>query len=93
MRFDSALRQKAITSGAKAHVDYIAFTPGINPRPTLKPTFSAACKTLIYQSRPIKANPICPRFHPQRNGFVSFQSSTRVADRQGHENAVLSGAA
>jgi hypothetical protein len=32
------------TSGAKAQVDYIAFTPGINPRPTLKPSFSAACK-------------------------------------------------
>ena len=31
------------TSGAKAHADYIAFTPGINPRPTLKPSFSAAC--------------------------------------------------
>jgi hypothetical protein len=30
-------------SGAKAHDDYSAFTPGINPRPTLKPSFSAAC--------------------------------------------------
>jgi hypothetical protein len=29
--------------GAKAHDDYIAFAPGINPRPTLKPSFSAAC--------------------------------------------------
>jgi hypothetical protein len=27
------------TSGAKAQVDYIAFTPGINPRPTLKTEF------------------------------------------------------
>ena len=36
------------TSGAKAHADYIAFTPGINPRPTLKPSFSAACEALTF---------------------------------------------
>jgi Bacterial transcriptional regulator len=29
------------TSGAKAHIDYIALTPGINPRPTPKQSFSA----------------------------------------------------
>ncbi len=40
--------------GAKAHDDYIAFVPGINPRPTLKPSFSAACKALI-NSRPFMA--------------------------------------
>jgi hypothetical protein len=32
------------TSGAKAHVDYITFTPGINPRPTLKPSGSKAAE-------------------------------------------------
>jgi hypothetical protein len=35
---------ESIPQGLKAHDDYIAFTPGINPRPTLKPSFSAACK-------------------------------------------------
>ena len=39
------------TSGAKAHVDYIAFRPGINHRPTLKPSFSAACKARTLQKR------------------------------------------
>ena len=33
------------TSGAKAHVDLIDFVPGINPRPTARVRFSAACKT------------------------------------------------
>ncbi len=36
-------RERRRTPGAKAHDDYIAFAPGINPRPTLKPSFSAAC--------------------------------------------------
>ena len=31
------------TSGAKAHVDSIGFLPGINPRPTTRMSFSAAC--------------------------------------------------
>jgi len=32
------------TSGAEAHVDFIGFMPGINPRPTARMSFSAACK-------------------------------------------------
>ena len=32
------------TSGAEAHVDVIGFVPGINPRPTARMSFSAACK-------------------------------------------------
>jgi hypothetical protein len=36
------------TSGAKGRVDFIAFTPEINLRPTLKPRFSAACKATSY---------------------------------------------
>jgi hypothetical protein len=39
------------TSGAKAHDDYIAFRPGINPRPTLKPGSSAACKARPLQDQ------------------------------------------
>jgi hypothetical protein len=45
--------------GAKALDDYIAFAPGINPRPTLKPGFSAASKTLSFVGLycPTKAGP------------------------------------
>jgi hypothetical protein len=46
--------------GAKAHDDYIAFAPGINPRPTLKPSFSAACKAqtfVLWVSGPTKVVP------------------------------------
>jgi len=32
------------TSGPKGRVDCVAFTPGMNPRPTSKQGFSAACK-------------------------------------------------
>jgi hypothetical protein len=31
------------TAGAKARVDLIGFMPGINPRPTARTSFSAAC--------------------------------------------------
>jgi hypothetical protein len=50
------------TSGAEAHIDFIGFMPGINPRPTVRiprptvriprPTvrmgFSAACKAHLF---------------------------------------------
>ena len=32
------------TSGAEAHVDFMGFMPGINPRPTARMSFSAACE-------------------------------------------------
>jgi hypothetical protein len=32
------------TSGAKALFDLICFMPGINPRPTVRLSFSASCK-------------------------------------------------
>jgi hypothetical protein len=32
------------TSGAEAHIHLIGFKPGINPRPTARTSFSAACK-------------------------------------------------
>ena len=32
------------TSGAKARFDLVGFVPGINPRPTARMSFSAACK-------------------------------------------------
>ena len=32
------------TSGPKGRVGSVAFTPGMNPRPTSKQGFSAACK-------------------------------------------------
>jgi tRNA(Ile)-lysidine synthase len=35
------------TSGAKAHVDPAGFMPGINPRPTTRAGFPAACKALV----------------------------------------------
>jgi hypothetical protein len=38
------------TSGAKAHVDSIGFIPGINPRPTARMSFSAACKVVPFQN-------------------------------------------
>ncbi|MGO9317575.1 MAG: class I SAM-dependent rRNA methyltransferase [Terracidiphilus sp.] len=37
------------TSGAEAPVDTIAIMPGINPRPTARTSFSAACEALPYQ--------------------------------------------
>ena len=84
---------ESFSAACKAHIDYIAFRPGINSRPTLKPTFSAARKTLTYQPRLIKANPIYPRFHPQRSlnvvGFVSYRSSTGVADPRGIETGLF----
>ncbi len=42
------------TSGAEARADSIAFAPGINPRPTARTSFSAACKTPTYQPVPFK---------------------------------------
>ena len=38
------------TTGAKARVDYIGFIPGINPRPTTRMGFSAACKARAFFS-------------------------------------------
>jgi hypothetical protein len=40
-------------AGAKAHVDSIGLLPGINPRPTARLSFSAACKARL---------PICEHF-------------------------------
>ena len=39
------------TAGAKAHVDSTAFVPGINPRPTVRLRFSAACKAITFGPR------------------------------------------
>ena len=36
------------TSGAEAHVDFIDFMPGINPRPTARISFSAACEARLF---------------------------------------------
>jgi hypothetical protein len=44
------------TSGAKAHDDYIAFTPGINPRPTLKPEFLRSLLSLYPSLKPVTFN-------------------------------------
>ena len=44
-------RAKSIPRGLKPTMIYMTFMPGINPRPTLKQSFSAACKAryiLIY---------------------------------------------
>jgi hypothetical protein len=35
------------TSGAEAHIDFIGFMPGINPRPTARTSFSAACEAQV----------------------------------------------
>jgi len=35
-------------SGAEAHIDLIGFMPGMNPRPTARTSFSAACKAQIF---------------------------------------------
>ena len=40
----SGERPEKHTSGAKAHIDSIGFIPGINPRPTARMSFSAACE-------------------------------------------------
>src|SRR6202044_3589057 len=42
--FVSFERLEKHTSGAEAHVDLIGFMPGINPRPTARTSFSAACQ-------------------------------------------------
>jgi hypothetical protein len=36
------------TSGAEAHDDFMTFLPGINPRPTLKQSFSAAYEAVPF---------------------------------------------
>jgi len=38
------------TSGAKAHVDLMSLIPGMNPRPTARMSFSAACKVVPFQN-------------------------------------------
>jgi hypothetical protein len=40
----SSINQEKHTSVAKATADFIGFVPGINPRPTTRTSFSAACK-------------------------------------------------
>jgi hypothetical protein len=37
-------RAEKHTSGAKARIDSIGFMPGMNPRPTARRSFSAACE-------------------------------------------------
>jgi len=34
-------------AGAKAHIDLIAFMPGVNPRPTAPMSFSASCEARV----------------------------------------------
>jgi hypothetical protein len=41
---DSGEKLENHTAGAEAHIDLIGFMPGINPRPTTRTSFSAACK-------------------------------------------------
>jgi DNA-3-methyladenine glycosylase len=43
-------KQKKHTSVAKATADFIGFMPGINPRPTARMSFSAACKAVPFQN-------------------------------------------
>ena len=38
-----AKRLKDIPQGLKAHIDLIGLMPGINPRRTVRTSFSAAC--------------------------------------------------
>jgi hypothetical protein len=38
------------TSGPKGHIDLMMFMPGINPRSTLKQSFSAACEAVPHSS-------------------------------------------
>jgi hypothetical protein len=38
------------TSGAKALIDLIGFVPGMNPRPTARTSFSAACEVVPFQN-------------------------------------------
>ena len=48
------------TAGAEARFDSIAFMPGINPRPTARRSFSAACKArfiLLAVSAPVRLRP------------------------------------
>src|ERR1035441_10145934 len=44
----SGERPEKHTSGAKAHIDSIGLIPGINPRPTARMSFSAACKARLF---------------------------------------------
>ena len=48
------------TSGAEAHVDFIDFMPGINPRPTARIGFSAACKAHIQFAVSMARLKACP---------------------------------
>jgi hypothetical protein len=41
---------KKRTSGDEALIDLIGFVPGINPRPTARTIFSAACKAVSFQN-------------------------------------------
>jgi hypothetical protein len=72
---------KKHTSGAKARVDFAAFLPGMNPWPTARRSFSAACaaalvvgKTVhtIAQQLSYSANGVLP------SAFVSGVLNVRV---------------
>jgi hypothetical protein len=41
---------EAHPSGAKAHFDFAAFTPGLKSRPTARTSFSASCKVVPFQN-------------------------------------------
>ncbi|HEY1803038.1 MAG TPA: hypothetical protein VGG45_01030 [Terracidiphilus sp.] len=75
-------------SGPKGHVDIAAFEPGINPRPTARLSFSAACKGHIHSGAFAARDPptgkvprSCPDTKPEEIGFFS-KLSIRAASIQ-----------
>jgi uncharacterized surface anchored protein len=65
------------TSGAKALVGLIGLMPGINPRPTARMSFSAACKARIHFEAFSARLKSCPVTRPRIPGACKFTSKVQ----------------
>jgi hypothetical protein len=61
------------TSGAKARMDFIGLMPGINPRPTARLSFSAACEVVPFQSCALRSS-WYPTLRKEREGWGTQRS-------------------
>jgi hypothetical protein len=64
------------TSGPEGQVNFIAFMPGINPRPTFKTEFSAAFKARTRQVDPLSSGQAT-----ERDRERPIQWDGRISDR------------
>src|ERR1022692_1740846 len=83
------------SSGAEARIDFACVIPGINPRPTARMSFSAACKVVPFQNEPFaiskSGSPWAPALllHAALVGDVeAHRESPGTADRARHRAKV-----